>query len=421
MKFIDLFAWLWWFHHALWKLWYECVFASEIDQQLRDLYKKNFDFEISWDITKIGVKDIPSHDILCAWFPCQPFSHAWKQDGLNCSKNWNLFFEIIKILEYHKPKYFILENVANLKHHDEKKTWTRIESELKKLWYDVKWEILSPDEYNIPHHRKRFFIVWSLEWLDNFIWPKKIEWKKLNITKILDKKPKNMIKLGKREQEVLEIWQEFLSNFPKDWKLPSFPIWSMEYWATYPFEETNPNLMTTEELWKYKWTYWKSLKWLSKEEQIKNLPSYVSFAKHKEEYPGWKKRFIRENRAFYKRYKKYIDSAIKKIQKYPASFQKFEWNCQWEDRNIYKYIIQFRASGIRVKRTDASPSLISSTSSQIPVIWWEKRYITKEEASRLQGMGELEMPDTTNAAFKALWNALNADLVGYIAKELIKE
>ncbi len=419
MKFIDLFAWLWWFHNALVQLWHECVFSSELSPQLRELYKKNYNTEIHWDIKFIDEKDIPKHDILCAWFPCQPFSHAWKQDWLMCDRNGNLFFEIIRILKYHKPNYFILENVANLKHHDKWKTWNIIKSELESLWYEVQWEILSPHNFGIPHHRQRIFIVWCLKWLQDFKWPEK-EKKETSILSILDKKPKGSVKIWKRESEILEIWQEFLNNFPKKEKLPSFPIWAMEFWATYPYEETNPNILSKKELENYKWSFWKSLKLSSKEEQYKILPTYVQFSKHKDKFPDWKIRFIKYNREFYQKFKEYIDPIIQKLQNYPPSFQKFEWNCQWDKRDIYKHIIQFRASWIRIKKIDTSPSLISSTSSQIPIIWWEKRYMTKHEASKLQGMSNIEMLESTNTAFKALWNALNSDIVMKIAQNLIK-
>ena len=72
------------------------------------------------------------------------------------------------------------------------------------------------------------------------------------------------------------------------------------------------------------------------------------------------------------------------------SFQKFEWNCKGEERNVWKYVIQFRASGIRVKRPTTAPSLVTVTTSQVPVIAWERRYMAIHECSRLQGMGALE-------------------------------
>ena len=91
MKFIDLFAGLGGFHVALHSLGHTCVFASELDESLRQLYAKNFGLMPEGDIRKIRIKEIPSHDMLCAGFPCQPFSKAGDQQGLSCPKWGDLF------------------------------------------------------------------------------------------------------------------------------------------------------------------------------------------------------------------------------------------------------------------------------------------------------------------------------------------
>lgn len=111
LKYIDLFAGIGGFHIALENLGFECVFASELKESLADLYEINFGIRPNRDITKIAVEDIPVHDILCAGFPCQPFSKAGSQKGLEDERNGSLFDKIVEILDYHKPKYFILENV----------------------------------------------------------------------------------------------------------------------------------------------------------------------------------------------------------------------------------------------------------------------------------------------------------------------
>lgn len=100
MKFIDLFAGLGGFHLALNELGHECVFASEIKANLRSLYQINFDFEAQGNIRQIQCEDIPAHDILCAGFPCKPFSKAGNQNGFECQTNGNLFYEILRILEH---------------------------------------------------------------------------------------------------------------------------------------------------------------------------------------------------------------------------------------------------------------------------------------------------------------------------------
>lgn len=118
MRFIDLFAGLGGFNLALTHLGLTCVFACEVDEDLRKLYENNFDIYPAGDIRKVAVTDIPEHDILCAGFPCQPFSKAGDQQGFNCPKWGDLFDYVLKIIEYHKPKYIMLENVPNLEKAD---------------------------------------------------------------------------------------------------------------------------------------------------------------------------------------------------------------------------------------------------------------------------------------------------------------
>src|SRR3989344_7191352 len=123
MKFIDLFAGLGGFHQALSKLGHECVFACDIDKQLIQLYEKNFGIKPEEDIRKVVIESIPSHNILCAGFPCQPFSKAGDQQGFDCPRNGDLFEYVLKIIKYHKPNYIMLENVANIQTHDNGNTW----------------------------------------------------------------------------------------------------------------------------------------------------------------------------------------------------------------------------------------------------------------------------------------------------------
>jgi DNA (cytosine-5)-methyltransferase 1 len=137
-------------------------------------------------------------------------------------------------------------------------------------------------------------------------------------------------------------------------------------------------------------------------------------------FPHWKQRFIRQNRDFYKEYKKRIDRWLPKILEFPPSLQKLEWNCQGEPRRIWKYVIQFRASGVRVKRATTSPSLVAMTTTQIPIIGWEKRYMTARECSRLQSMEGLQhLPKGTVAAVEAFGNAVNVSVVKAILSELL--
>jgi DNA (cytosine-5)-methyltransferase 1 len=218
--------------------------------------------------------------------------------------------------------------------------------------------------------------------------------------------------------QCLKLWQDFITSIPKEVQLPRFPIWSMEFGATYPFEDDFPSNMSTRRLGKFKGNFGRSLHGLSHEEQFACLPSY---ARVETEFPHWKKRFIRNSRRFYSENKKYIKDVVKEISKLSSqSWQKLEWNVGDSDRNINNYILQFRASGIRVKKVDFFPSLVC-TKTQIPIIGWQKRYITKQEGLKLQSLEGLKLNINDNAAFRALGNAVNSKIVKLIAERLLAE
>lgn len=165
-KFIDLFAGIGGIRTPFEKLGGKCVFTSEWDKYCQITYQFNFGEHPFGDITKISEKDIPDHDILLAGFPCQPFSIAGvsKKNSLGLAhgfkdkKQGNLFFDIARILKEKKPKAFLLENVKNLKSHDNGKTFKVIESTLISLGYTLFYKVVDAADF-VPQHRERILIA----------------------------------------------------------------------------------------------------------------------------------------------------------------------------------------------------------------------------------------------------------------------
>jgi DNA (cytosine-5)-methyltransferase 1 len=168
--FIDLFAGIGGFHFAAKSLGGKCLFASETDAYAKKAYEANYGIKVSGDITKIKASDIPTHDMLFAGFPCQPFSIIGKRLGFEDIRG-TLFFEIIRILKAKQPSTFILENVKQLAAHNKKQTINRIIESLETLGYKVSWRVLNALDYGLPQKRERVIIVGFLNNSVEFKWP----------------------------------------------------------------------------------------------------------------------------------------------------------------------------------------------------------------------------------------------------------
>ena len=417
LKFVDLFCGLGGFHLALSRLGCECVFASEIDKGLQELYRINHGIRPSADI-RFAWKDVPEHDILCAGFPCQPFSKAGSQKGFECSDSGDLFDYILKVVDRHSPQLLIFENVPNIMRHNKGQTWERIKNSLQGRGYEVAANVLSPHQFGVPQVRPRALIVAAKD-LSKFRWPAATSSaSELHLSSILDADPSSANRLPDDYLRYLEVWEEFLQLIPDTTKLPSFPLWAMEFGATYPVEKRSPRSYSKGYLARFQGSFGQSLTKKTKGQQLATLPAYARG--EETEFPRWKIRFILQNREFYEQNKQYLAEWLPKVQKFAPSFQKFEWNWQGGSRTIWDKVVQFRASGIRVKNPASAPSLVALTTSQVPVIPWEKRYMTMKECARLQSMDALtQLPESKTRAYKALGNAVNVDVIASVASNLI--
>lgn len=365
----------------------KCVFACDIDAECRKTYELNYGIKPGSDITKIKAEEIPSHDILCAGFPCQAFSKAGKRLGFDDETKGTLFFDVCRILEYHRPKYALLENVRNLATHDRGNTWKVIHGKLHSLGYDLLPEpvIFSPHYIGIPQHRERVYIMCIRNDVGHIApFPfKSSESIPCTIESILqdDSEIPNIedYQISPDMEKLIDLWNEFLQNIKTE-KLPGFPIWSDRLCA----------LDTTEDL---------------------NM------------YPQWKRNFIIKNNALYIKNKAFIDSWLKKAKNNPLFFgakAKLEWQAgQTDSPDIWKQIFQMRPSGIRVKINSYYPALVAIV--QTSIIGPRRRYLTPRECARLQCFPDSFIPNPKDAqAYKQFGNAVNVECVKLFANHLLK-
>ena len=376
-RFIDLFAGIGGFHQAMSNLGGACVLASEIDEYAIETYKINYGIDSAHDITKISNEEIPYHDVLCGGFPCQAFSKAGKRMGFADETKGTLFFQITRILESSKPKFVILENVRNLLSHDNGNTIRVIKGTLTELGYNIKVIMMSPHQLGIPQLRERVYILGVRN--DIYDGELKIEIPQrdkasVNIyeANIIDEYANEKYRISEHEEMVLTCWDEFYKGIKE--KVIGYPIWSSEFGS------------------------------------IEDLS----------ELPKWKADFCRKNRNLYLNNKNFIDSWLQKwnyLKEFTPTERKMEWQAGDSIDTIWEAFVQFRPSGIRVKRPDAFPALVAMV--QIPIIAKYKRRLTPREAARLQSFPDTFIPNKNDhQAYKQFGNAVNVNCVEFLAKQL---
>ncbi|MDY0278378.1 MAG: DNA cytosine methyltransferase [Acholeplasma sp.] len=383
--FIDLFSGIGGFHYAMKKFSPEsiCVYSSEINAKAIKLYDLNFGVKSNHDITSISAQDIPDFDVLCAGFPCQPFSKAGFQNGFDDTRG-TLFFEIIRILKSkidsgNKPKILILENVRNLATHDNHRTWNVIYNSLVEIGFNVieKPLILSPKDFGVPQLRDRAIILA----VDSDLFSGHLDF---TINKFKECKTifsileKQSVKMQKRygisdyEKKVLDAWDIFIKKLGV--RTIGFPIWSDEFDQSYSVDTL----------------------------------------------PKWKQNFILKNRELYTENKVMIDKWKNEydINSFIKTHRKFEWQAGKSIGSVYEGLIQFRPSGIRVKKPDFAPTLVAM--AHIPIVGKFKRYITPKEAARLQSLPEdFNFDSVGDDIYRLLGNAVNVDVIYNVVKQFV--
>lgn len=385
-RFIDLFSGIGGFHQAMEQLGGECILASEIDKSAINVYKNNYGIDSAINVRDINTEELPDFSVLCAGFPCQTFSKAGSQLGLKDKTRGTLFFEIVRILNDKHPKYFILENVRNLVSHDNGNTWEIIQENIKEQGYRTTEQplILSPHYFGIPQTRERVIILGKYD-PENVDKPLVIEFEKFkdkkenSIYSILDKNVDESYHINEYEEKVLTAWDEFYQGI--NCKVIGFPIWA--------------------DFFKYSGSY-------------DNLPK-------------WKVDFINKNKKLYTDNKKFIDKWLKKynnLEDFAPTHHKFEWQCGTSISSIWEGVIQFRPSGIRVKKPDCFQALVAMV--QIPIIGKYRRRMTVEEAARLQSfpVDRKKSPfisdENKQQAYKQYGNSVNVEVIRKAAEELFK-
>lgn len=382
--FIDLFCGIGGFHVAMKQLGGQCVFASDIDQSCRNIYKLNHGLLPIGDIRER--QQIPPHDILCAGFPCQPFSNGGNKKAFE-DKRGLLFDQIVDILREYKTPFAILENVKHIKKVSNGNVYEYIYNQLNRVGYKVFDVLISPKDINIPQNRERviFLVIRNdlhtektkASFLSQFELNKKVYHSRNDNMIIYDTSPQSIYNISCELGQVIKAWGDFITICSQIGDIISPVI---------------PEYFTTDEL--------------------------LGNSK-------WKNEYIKKNNIFYQKYKSLIDpwyDKNKTILTKKSVYGKLEWQTGGirECDSIYNYFIQIRQSGVRVKKTDCFPALVAIV--QTPIIASQGRYLTPRECARLQSLPDdfVFGNQSDKLTYKQLGNGVNVDIIKLIGDTLIQ-
>ncbi|MCF0204548.1 MAG: DNA (cytosine-5-)-methyltransferase, partial [Muribaculaceae bacterium] len=325
---------------------------------------------------------VPTHEVLCGGFPCQAFSKAGKQAGVNDTRG-TLFFEIERLLRYHTPQFILLENVRNLVSHDNGRTWEIITGVLKNIGYRLTAAplILSPHQFGVPQLRERVYIVGKYE-PDNVAKPLDISFSNLkdkndlSIYDVLEKEPVSEdCRISNEELKVLTAWDEFYQGI--NLKVIGFPV----------------------------------------------NTAYFHYSDDISALPEWKQSHITRNQKLYRENKVFIDKWLKKwnyLEDFTPTHRKFEWQCGTKVKSVFEGLIQMRPSGVRVKVPTTIPALVAMV--QIPIIGKYRRRLTTRECARLQSFPDsFKLCSNKFQALKQFGNSVNVNVLQAIFQQLVEK
>ena len=403
-KYIDLFAGIGGFHQAMRRLGGRCVFACERNDECNEFYNLNYNQRnniiMHNDIKTIIPAEIPPFDVLCAGFPCQPFSKAGHRKGFKDEGRGDLFYDILPILDAHQEaKFVILENVRNLA--DNEANWDVIKKELMDREFIITEEpiILSPHQFGIPQIRERVYILGIRRCFRNTqtLTNGYIHLEDLHIEDAMNDCPKNCL-------------LNFLdANVDDKYDLPDELVTIINAWNEFK---------QVTQLGQIGKPIWLDCFGLG-EDDTEKFRLKIEYYK----MPDWKKQFVDWNRGFYLNHREVIDAWDRQYSLSTDEnklHRKFEWNCGTDCSNVREGIIQIRQSGIRVKRPNFFPSLVAMINT--PIVWDNNkqrfRYITPKEASKLQSFDNVQFLDDDRVTYRQLGNSVNVNIIQILASKL---
>lgn len=424
-RFIDLFAGVGGFHAAMKALGGECVYAVEVDEQAARVYETNWGHSALGDITKdadddLGLMNVPEHDVLCAGFPCQPFSKSGAQRGMDETRG-TLFFNIASIIKAHHPTVVMLENVRNLAGPRHLHEWEVIIEALRDEGYRVSEvpaifspHLLPPERGGRPQVRERVFITATYD-------PE-------GLTGGLDVEPPIITGQPVDGWEPtnwhLEDLLDDSHNIPGCNLTPSERLW-IDAWDEFVqqwYERTEGRRPPGMPIWADSWTdVWDGKSAVRRD--LGSAPHYRDLMEFDRALPQWKAGHLAKNYALFIEHEEWIKPWTRKwgvyTEKFPASRRKLEWQAQDTPR-LWDTVMQLRPSGIRAKRATYLPALVAIT--QTSIIGPRERRLSPKETARMQGLPEWFDFGTQSpgATYKQMGNGVNVAAVWHVLREHVR-